>query len=119
MTREAQAIAQALLDHLHYLRKASAGRLVPVAKAVIPYGTLCERANVPDLTHAVGQYLAEVAEWCKDNGWPPLNSLAVNRNARMPGHGYDGAAGCSVRDWPAQAEACIAFGGYPEHVSDR
>ena len=55
-----------------------------------------ERAY-PYLTHGVGHFLGQVAEWCQGNGLPPLNSLAVNAETKMPGDGYYTAAGRSSR----------------------
>lgn len=67
-----------------------------IGNAVIAYGLLCERAGVPFLTHGVGTFLGDVADWCAENGWPPLNSLAVNGDRRIPGEGYETATGCNV-----------------------
>ena len=33
---------------------------------------------------------------------------------RIPGDSYDVARGCSIINWPREAEACIVFEGYPE-----
>jgi hypothetical protein len=85
-----------------------------IGQSVIYYGTLCDRAGMPFLTHGVGQFLGEIAEWCDENGWPPLNALAVNRETGMPGEGYDEASGCALLKWPEQVRKCIAFDGYPE-----
>jgi hypothetical protein len=63
----------------------------------------------------VGPFLLEIAEWCKDAGYPPLNALAVNATG-MPGEGYDGAGGYIVKDWPNDVEGCILFTGYPAKV---
>ena len=88
-----------------------------VNQSIIFYGVLCDRAGVPWLTHSVGQFLGEIAEWCTDNGWPPLNALAVNSERWMPGDGYDGAAGCSLIRWADEVKNCIAFNGYPASTS--
>ena len=69
-----------------------------------------------DLTHAAGSFLGEIAEWCQAHGWPPINALVVNADSRMPGEGYDTAAGCGLVNWPAQADACIRFDGYPDQM---
>jgi hypothetical protein len=87
-----------------------------VGACLIPYGTLCDRAGVPYLTRGVGNFLREVAEWCHDNDWPPINSLAVNHDSLMPGEGYDLAPGCSLLHWPDQVKACITFTGYPDTI---
>ncbi len=117
MTPEARALAQALLNH-H--RQVCCGRTSGQRSAdlcVIPYGLLCERAGVPYLTHTVGHFLREVAEWCHANGWPPINALAVNRETRMPGEGYVGPPGCSLIRWPEEVRACMEFDSYPDLVS--
>jgi hypothetical protein len=88
-----------------------------IDQSVIRYGVLCERAGVPFLTHGVGLFLGEIAEWCAENGWPPLNALAVNSETGMPGDGYDGAAGCSLLTWPDEVKRCIAFDRYPTAAS--
>ena len=96
MTPEAHALAKALLNH-H--KQSCQARSVAGASAdshLISYTALCERAGLPWLTRAVGPFLREVAEWCQANGWPPINSLAVNAGTRMPGEGYDGADRKSV-----------------------
>ena len=124
MTPEASAIANELLKHHNRVCRAFEG-LSPeditdrmVEQSVMFYGSLCERAGVPYLTHGVGRLLGEIAEWCEASGWPPLNSLAVNRATGMPGLGYDGAPGSDLLHWPEQVRQCIAFAGYPETVAD-
>ena len=88
-----------------------------VNRSTVFYGTLCDRAGVPFLTHSVGRYLGEIAKWCYENRWPPLNSLAVNSESKMPGHGYDEAAGSSLLQWPDEVRRCIAFDSYPPSAS--
>lgn len=117
MTAEARALAQALLDHHRVTCPPRLGTKPSVDSCIIAYGPLCNRAGVPHLTRSVGQFLREVADWCSKNGWPPINALAVNRETRMPGEGYDGAPGCSLLAWPDEARAAIDFGGYPDKVS--
>ncbi|MCZ2153397.1 MAG: hypothetical protein LC114_05780 [Bryobacterales bacterium] len=123
MTAEATAIAKVLLRH-HSQHCGAYEGVIPksitdttVAQCVIFYGSLCERAGVPFLTHGVGRFLGEIAEWCEENGWPPLNSLAVNRATGMPGVGYDGAPGSDLLHWPEQVRKCIVFDGYPETIA--
>lgn len=119
MSAEARVLLRELLRrHEHMCRGLGVNAPVSVTDAminrsVIPYGTLCQQANVPFLTHSVGQFLNEVAEWCDNNGWPPLNALAVNGDSRTPGEGYDGAPGCSLFQWAKEVRECIAFPGYP------
>jgi len=117
MTAGARALAQALLDHHKQVCRPRRGRHVSVESCVIAYSLLCERAGVPFLTHSVGSFLREVADWCYANDWPPINALAVNRYTGMPGEGYDGAPGCSLLRWPDEVRACIEFDGYPDVVS--
>lgn len=114
MTHIAEAIAQELLDHHRHrcIRVPSP----PIDACVVTYGDLCDRAGVPGVTRGVGRFLQEVAEWCHENGWPPLNSLAVNADLRHPGDSYDLAPGCSLLTWPDEVAACIGFRGYPETV---
>ena len=117
MRPEAKALGQALLDHRrriiaqHPLRKK-----VIVPRYTIAYGDLCARAGVPHVTKGVGSFLQEVAVWCQNAGYPPLNALAVSTSTGMPGDGYDGAGDCEIIHWPAQAEACVRFQGYPAVV---
>jgi hypothetical protein len=83
---------------------------------LIPYKKLCERAGVPHIVRAVGNFLGELAEWCFEHKLPPLNSLAINGEEMKPGPGYDTAAGCSEINWWAEVKACIAA-DYPPHIS--
>jgi hypothetical protein len=83
MTGEARALANVLLDH--HRRICRPRGLTPnsvgdydLRECTVAYGHLCEMARVPFLTHAVGHFLGEIADWCHASGWPPLNSLAVN-----------------------------------------
>lgn len=112
MTAEAQSMARVLLDH----HRGTCAPGKSIDSCTIPYSRLCERAGIPYLTHSVGHFLVEVAEWCVLNGWPPLNALAVNKDSRMPGLGYDGAPGCTLEAWPAEVRAAIDFGGYPREI---
>jgi hypothetical protein len=114
MRPESRALGQVLLDH----HRTTTSQYPPTEKPniehyLLAYNTLCSRANVPYLTRTVGAFLGEIAQWCADNRWPPLNALAVNANTRMPGEGYDGAGGFLIVDWPAEAERCIRFKKYP------
>jgi hypothetical protein len=111
------SLCNVLLDHHREVCMTHTLRPPIIDRCLITYGDLCERAGYPDLPRGVGRHLQEVAEWCQANNWPPLNSLAVNRDTRMPGDSYDVAPGCSLLGWPSQAEACIVFQDYPEDVS--
>ena len=116
MRAEAVKLGQALLDHHRATTSVSPPRAVkrPVAsKYTIAYIKLCEQAGVPRIVRLVGSFLGEIAEWCASQGYPPLNSLAVNSATGLPGDGYDGAGGFRTVDWPANVEQCIRFSGYP------
>ena len=115
MTPEAQALARALLAHQKNISRDSASQS-NLESFVISYTELCERAGVPEIKSLIGRFLREIATWCSDHGWPPLNALAVNHTTRKPGSGYDKAPGCSVEAWPDQLAACISFTGYPEEI---
>jgi hypothetical protein len=125
MSEEARAVANVLLA-----RHRESCRSVRIAEddisddlvndCTLTYGAVCERAKMPDLTRIVGRFMEEIAQWCGENGWPPLNSLAVNAENWMPGVGYDGAGGiCEERLWPQQVRECIKFKKYPRTVSKR
>jgi hypothetical protein len=117
MSPEAQKLAQALLDHHRKVCRTRSGEISTTDSCLITYGALCECAGLLHLKPAAGKYLREIAQWCHDNGWPPLNALAVNHDSRTPGHGYDGAPGCSLAHWKDEATACIKFAGYPAIIS--
>ena len=117
LTPEARALAQALLDHHKQFSSLESGQKRNLDSCLIAYGDLCERAGVPHLNPTVGTFLREIAEWWHDNGWPPLNSLAINYGTRKPGRGYDGAPGCSLQKWRQEVESCINFNRYPATVS--
>ena len=80
---------------------------------VITYGALCRQAGTPGLERGIGRFLQEVAEWCVARGYPPINSLAVNAESRIPGESYDLAPGYSIITWPLEATASIMFTNYP------
>ena len=81
---------------------------------VIPYGELCDRAGIPHILRIVGHFLIEIAEWCHENGWPPLNALAVNAGDEQPGDNYALAPGCSLLNWPQEVRDCIRWRQYPQ-----
>src|SRR5437867_4561554 len=116
LSPEAVALTNVLLEHHARVCRRPGGPPRDVDSCLIVYGSLCDRAGLPYLTRSVGNFLQEVAEWCSDNDWPPLNSLAVNQDSRMPGECYDLAPGCSLLNWPDQLKACIAFRSYPSAV---
>jgi len=82
-----------LLDHHREITLQFPPANKPVIKRyLLAYGTLCTRAGVAYLTRNPGPFLEEIADWCKHEGWPPLNALAINAQLGHPGDGYDGAA---------------------------
>lgn len=111
MTPQAEAMLRTLLQH-HQMVCRNASKYISVDKCTITYGLLCERIGKKDLAAYVGAFLQEIAEWCRDNGHPPINALVVNKDTRMPG-GYDGAPDCSLLGWPKEVRACIEYKGYP------
>jgi hypothetical protein len=117
MSPEAQKLAQALLEHHRNVCRFQMGASPNVESCLIVYGDLCEQAGLSHLKPNVGKFLREVAQWCHDNGWPPLNALAVNHETRRPGRGYDHAPGCSRERWQDQVMACVSFAGYPDSMS--
>lgn len=117
MSPEAQKLAQALLDHHRKVRRFQKEASPSVESYLIVYGDLCEQAGLSHLKAKVGRFLREVAQWCHDNGWPPLNAIAVNHDSRRPGRGYNSAPGCSRERWHDEVTACINFGGYPDFIS--
>ena len=76
MTAKATAIAKVLLRHHSQHCGAYEGAIpksitdTTVEQSVIFYGGLCERAGVPFLTHGVGRFLGEIAEWCEETAGP-------------------------------------------------
>ncbi len=115
MSPVARDICQILLDH--HRRVTSLPRRPNYPGYLITYGVLCEAAGVPEITRSVGVPLGEVAQWCADNGWPPLNSLAVNADTYEPGEGYENATGCSTTGWFAEVEQCLSCTQYPATVT--
>ncbi len=119
MTPIAKKIADALLEHHATICVTHRDRPPEdedIDRCLITYGDLCIAAGVPVLAHVAGKFLAEIAGWCSEHEWPPINSLAVNSTSRNPGGGYDNAAGCNLINWLTEVKCCIAFSGYPETV---
>lgn len=116
MRPETHRIGQSLLDHHRTVRRTPGSQLSDNAinRSLIAYSTLCERAGVPWLVRTVGSYLGEVASWCSEYGYPPINALAVNAQTRMPGDGYYGAEQC--HHWPREVRECLVFQGYPDKM---
>jgi len=117
MSPEAEKLAQALLDHHKEVCRPQTEAGTCVDSCLVTYGDLCERAGLSHLKPKVGKFLREVALWCHDKNWPPLNALAVNHETRRPGRGYDGAPGCNQERWQDDVTACIRFADYPDVIS--
>jgi hypothetical protein len=105
-----------LLEHHRNHCVRADGSIPPRNDCLITYGDLCSQAGVPHVTRSPGTFLLEIAEWCATKSWPPLNALAVNADSLMPGDNYNVAPGCSLLNWPAEVDACIAFRSYPEAI---
>jgi hypothetical protein len=117
MSPEAQRLAQALLDHHRKVCRSQKETGPSIESCLIVYADLCEQARLSHLKPNVGKFLREIAQWCHDQNWPPLNALAVNHDTGKPGHGYDSAPGCSRERWRDEVTACIKFAGYPDSIS--
>lgn len=114
MRPETERLATRLLK-CHAAIKASRTPETVTPSDLVPYGKLCDDVGLSFLTRGVGLFLGELAEWCRDHGLPPLNSLAINAEEMKPGPGYDGAAGCSEINWWNEVQACVAA-EYPAHI---
>jgi DNA-binding XRE family transcriptional regulator len=117
MSARARRLCQTLLNHHRARTKTRPpGKQVSPGSYTISYSDLCLTAGVPN-EPANNRCYGEIADWCLDNEWPPLNSLAVNKDTRQPGDGYDGSGDfCDLMEWPTQVEACIRFNGYPRNA---
>ncbi len=111
MKAESVALANALLEH--HRERCITGTEAP-DDWTISYGELCRNAGVEHILRPVGSFLQEVAVWCAESGYPPLNSLAVNGESRRPGDSYEVAPNCSLLGWPDEVARCIAYRDYPE-----
>ena len=122
MSEESCAVANVLLAHHRDVCRPVRTAAEDISddlvnECTLTYRSVCERARMEDLTPIVGRFMEEVAQWCADRGWPPLNSLAVNAESWIPGVGYDGAGGiCEQHLWPQQVRECIKFRKYPRAV---
>ncbi len=116
MRPESCSMCQVLLDRFWTYIVREEGTSRPRTECLIAYGVLCTLAGVPHLTRYPGRFLQEIAEWCAANGWPPLNALAINADEGHPGSHYDVAPECSLLNWPAEVDECIAFRGYPRQA---
>ena len=121
MKPKTRAITQVLLKRRRAAHSSlSKGVEYLIINHTIEYAELCHRAGNPCHPQSAGKYLTELAAWCQEKGWPPLNALAVqqvrDKSKRTPGAQYDEAPGCDLRRWKDQLLSCIAFEGYPEEV---
>ena len=119
MTPIAHAHCQALLNHHRRMCEKYIPEQRRLDDCTITYTDLCVQAGHPGFQQSVGPFLGEVAEWCVENGFPPLNSLAVLIRNGRPGEMYDEAPGCSNLNWDNEAAACLSFEDYPEAAPDR
>jgi hypothetical protein len=102
LSPEAAAICQVLLNHQRAL--AAAEKRPPFNECLITYRDLCDEAGVPMLIEAINGCLWEIAEFCAQNEWPPLNSMVVLAKTHEPAKNYDKAPGCSLREWRDEAQ---------------
>jgi hypothetical protein len=111
LSHRAAAIAAVLLDH--HRRTSRRAHATDDRSSLINTDRLCALAGMPDHAGSIAVSLMEVAQWCADRGWPPLNALAVHRETGKPSGYYRLAAGCSVLGWRDEMRACLAFDGFP------
>jgi hypothetical protein len=114
----AEALFQSLLNLFWLVKSRSAlqpFQLFPKG-SLISYAALCRQAGVPFMTHSAGGPLEEIATYCEQHHWPPINALAVNHDSRYPGEGYFSAPGCShtLDGWVDDVRAVLAFDQYPK-----
>jgi hypothetical protein len=87
-----------------------------IEEAIISYKALLGSIGAPEsLAEGIGNYLLELAEWCKAKNLPPINALAVNGKFQRPGTGYYTAPGCG--NWDQEVRDCIACRRYPVSLS--
>jgi hypothetical protein len=115
LSPEAVLVCQVLLNHQRSIVRLK--RRPPFQQCLITYGEVCEAAGLPLLTEAISICLWEIAEFCADNGWPPLNAIVINARTREPGKGYEKAPGCSRESWLDEAQRCLDFAHYPDLVT--
>ena len=120
-------LLQALLDHFWQARRERVPRepkLYP-GGYLISYSSLIQRAGVLAEARRLGGPLSEIAALCDLRGWPPLAALVVRQDCGQPGVGYfrrpgapkiDLATDEHLREWQAEARACIAFDKLPRNA---
>jgi hypothetical protein len=123
MRGESRAIANTLLERHRLICRPLRRRQTDevdnddIDVSITSYGDLCERAGLGRaFARAARSFLFEVAQWCEEHGWPPLNALVVNAQRGYPGDGYSEAPGCL--EWPVDVRRVIAFSDYPPHVDE-
>jgi hypothetical protein len=114
LSPEAAALCQVLLNHQRAM--VGAEHRLPFQDCLITYRDLCDEAEVPMLTDCINGSLWEIAEFCAENDWPPLNALVVNARTREPHKSYNKAPGCSLNGWRDEAQRCLEFLYYPDLV---
>ncbi|HET6348516.1 MAG TPA: hypothetical protein VFH88_05470 [Candidatus Krumholzibacteria bacterium] len=115
LSEEAVAICQVLLNHQRSILRTE--KRPPFSECLLTYRAVCEGAGLPVFIESVNRCLWEIAEFCADNQWPPLNSLVVNSKTLEPGKDYDKAPGCSLKSWTDEAQACLDFAHYPDLIT--
>lgn len=110
---EARALGQKLLEH--HRARCSGMSIQPydltdsqVSRISIRYGALCQRAGMPFLTPSSGGFLREIAVWCEQEGWPPINALAVNESG-LPGEGTTALRAVAMPNGPGKSVRQLPF----------
>ena len=57
-------------------------------KEFTTYGEVAKWMNKPDEAEFIDRYFAEIDEWFKENGQPPLSTLIINADKGICGEGY-------------------------------
>ena len=52
------------------------------------YGEVARWMNKPNEAEFIDRYFAEIDEWFKENGQPPLSTLIINADKGICGEGY-------------------------------
>jgi len=115
MSDRAVKLANALLKHQRQFRRdPKYVNQKAVEHAIITYKDLGTMAGTG--WRDIGHLLRDIAEWCDEQGWPPLNALAVSSQTHEPSKEYDGAGNFKSVDWPYDVRKCIGFNRYPGKV---
>jgi hypothetical protein len=114
LSEEAAAICQVLINHQRAILRST--NRPPFDECLLSYGEVCEYAGLPLLIEPVSGCLWEIAEFCAENEWPPLNALVINARTGEPNKSYDKAPGCSLKAWRDEAQRCIEYAHYPDLV---